>query len=164
MCSVPIEISVRDAVPADAVRIADFNIRLAAETEGRDLLAEVVRGGVERGLARPDCCRYFVAEIDACVVGQAMITFEWSDWRDGMLWWLQSVYVEAEHRGRGVFRALLGHIEQRARSSVDVVGLRLYVDEHNAAARATYDRLGFGPSGHLVYERQFSPTDRQAMR
>jgi GNAT superfamily N-acetyltransferase len=86
------------------------------------------------------------------VVGQAAITREWSDWRDGWLWWLQSVYVEADYRNRGVFRSLYATIRAEARSAADVIGIRLYVESGNARAQATYRALGFVPGGYDVYE------------
>lgn len=85
-----------------------------------------------------------------------MITYELTDWRAGVLWWIQSVYVVDEFRRRGVFRALFQHIHELARKTPDVQGLRLYVEEHNAQALATYQRLGMMPTGHLLYELDWS--------
>jgi GNAT superfamily N-acetyltransferase len=107
-------------------------------------------------LARPELGRYFVAESAGSIVGQAMITYEWSDWRSGMFWWLQSVYVAAEFRRRGIFRALYEHIAAQARATASVCGLRLYVENANRAALETYSQLGLQPSGHLVYELDWS--------
>lgn len=149
-------INVRDAVLDDAAVIADFNLRLAWESEGKRLDPATVERGVGLALTKPEMCRYFVAEIEGRVVGQTMITFEWSDWRAGVFWWIQSVYVSAEHRRAGVFRALFEHIRQLAQTGSDTCGLRLYVEEHNTAALATYQRLGMSPSGHLLFELDWS--------
>ncbi len=98
--------------------------------------------------------RYFVAEVDAEVVGCLMITLEWSDWRNGDLWWIQSVYVEADYRGRGVFRALHGHARQAA-VEAGARGLRLYVERDNVTAIATYEKLGMKDSGYFLMEEMF---------
>ncbi|HJT35742.1 MAG TPA: GNAT family N-acetyltransferase [Pirellulales bacterium] len=149
-------IHVRDATPADAAIIADFNSRLAWESEGKRLDAEVLARGVRLALEKPEMCRYFLAEVDGQAVGQTMLTYEWSDWRAGVFWWIQSVYVLAGQRGRGVFRALYEHVRALAKSTPDVCGLRLYVEHQNAAAQATYQRLGMAPSGHFLYELDWS--------
>ncbi len=147
---------IRDAAPADAPTIVEFNRRLAEETEGKALDPATLVLGVCRALERPEMCRYFLAERNEQVVGQTMITYEWSDWRNGVFWWIQSVYVVEEERGHGVFRALYEHIRSVAQSMPDVCGLRLYVEEHNSAALSTYERMGMSPSGHRVYEHDWS--------
>jgi len=155
---------VREATAADAASIADMNRLLAEETEDRAPDREVVRRGVERGLARPELCRYFLAVADAgagevgdeTILGQAMVTWEWSDWRDGVVWWFQSVYVDPTARGRGVFRALYEHVEAAARADADARALRLYVEGDNTRARAVYEALGMRRTGYLVYERDWS--------
>ena len=133
---------IRPATPADAAVIADFNARLAAESEGKTLDPAVLRRGVERVLADPHKGFYTLAEAGGEVVGQTSVTFEWSDWRDGWYWWMQSVYVRADHRRTGVFRALFRHLHDRAAGDPDVIGLRLYVEHDNARAQATYAGLG----------------------
>ena len=144
---------VTPAEPEDAAALVEFNLRLAAETEEKSLDRGTVFHGVQALLADAGKGRYFVArDADGRVVGQVLVTFEWSDWRDGNFWWLQSVYVHADHRGRGVFRALLAAVT-RAAADAGAVGLRLYVENENAAARAAYDRLGFGEPGYRVMER-----------
>jgi len=154
--SAPPGLAIRAATPADAATIADFNCRMALETENKRLNPETALRGARLGLEHPDMGRYFVAELDGRPVGQAMITYEWSDWRAGMFWWFQSVYVHPEFRRLGVFRSLFQHIHDLARSAPATCGLRLYVEAHNHRAIETYTRLGLRPSGHTVYEEDWS--------
>ena len=146
-------VSIRPATPADAATVADFNRRLAQETEGKTLDADVLAAGVAAVLADPNKGKYFLAELGGAVVGTMMITFEWSDWRNGWLWWIQSVYVPAEARRQGVFRALYEHVCRAAREDPEVIGLRLYVEHQNHAAQDTYRRVGMTPAGYLVFEK-----------
>jgi GNAT superfamily N-acetyltransferase len=145
---------VRGALPSDAAAIVEFNRRLALETESKVLDDKTLLSGVKRALADPDRLRYWVAQSSdpISIVGQAAITREWSDWRDAWVWWLQSVYVAAPWRGRGVFRALYGQIRAAARAEPDVIGLRLYVEQANHQAHRTYEALGMRPVGYSVYE------------
>lgn len=150
---------VRDAVPADAPTVVEYNRLLAWETEHKRLDLDVLTPGVESALREPKYARYFLAYEPGSpdrVLGQMMITYEWSDWRNGLFWWIQSVYVHGDARRRGVFRTLYQHVETLARATPGVIGLRLYVEHENAAAIATYKKLGMVPSGHLLYERDWS--------
>jgi GNAT superfamily N-acetyltransferase len=149
-------LTVRTASAADVPTIADFNRRLAWETEHKQLDPQTIERGVRRALGEPALCRYFVAERAGEIVGQAMITLELTDWRDGVLWWLQSVYVAADSRGQGVFQSLFRHIRALAEADPDVRGLRLYVEQGNERAQRVYQQLGMRPSGHMVYERDWS--------
>jgi GNAT superfamily N-acetyltransferase len=146
-------IRVIDARPSDIPAIVEFNAALARETEHKELPLDILTRGVTRLLDKPEVGQYFVAEVDGKIVGCMMITYEWSDWRDGLIYWLQSVYVRAEYRRRGVFRALLSAVEQKAKSSPDVCGIRLYVERENAPAQATYQKHGLGPTPYQVMER-----------
>ena len=145
-------VNIRRAVPADADTIIAFNSAMAEETEGRSLPADVIRRGVRRLLADPALGVYYVAERGGSMVGQLLITFEFSDWRDGVFWWIQSVYVAARARRTGVYRALHEHVEREARAAGDVCGLRLYADHKNAGAQAVYRRLGMRASNYVMYE------------
>jgi len=139
----------------DVPVIAEFNRRLAWETERLKLNPEVLRPGVTAVLSDSTKGTYYVAEANDAVVGQLMITYEWSDWRNGNLWWIQSVFVKEEFRGQGVFRALFSHLESLARSSDGVAGLRLYMHAENERARQTYERLGMSHSDYEVFELDF---------
>ncbi|HEY5730935.1 MAG TPA: N-acetyltransferase [Anaerolineales bacterium] len=148
-------IQIREGRPEDAPIIADYNQRLALETEGKELDSKTVGKGVEQGLLQPDKCRYFIAEVQGSVIGQAMITYEWSDWRNGDLWWIQSVYVHPDYRRQGIFKKLYQHIETLASNDSKVQGLRLYVEEENATGQTVYKKLGMSHAGYHVYEREF---------
>jgi len=149
------DFEIRSAVMNDWMTIADFNCRLAAETEGKTLQSEVIEAGVRALLSDARHGRYFVAVVKGIVIGQIMHTREWSDWRNGEIWWLQSVYVVPEYRNRGVFRALYQHVECLALNSTDVIGLRLYVETHNNRAQNAYLQLGFKDASYTVMERIF---------
>lgn len=146
---------IRDARPEDRDLIVDYNVKLAAESEDMHLDRETVRRGVDKVLGDPSRGRYFLAEEGGQVVGQTMITFEWSDWRCGWFWWIQSVYVVPEARGRGVFRALLEHIMGMAHQDPEVCGVRLYVDLDNKAAQKVYERTGLPLAHYEMREVDF---------
>lgn len=136
----------------DAATIAVFNLRMAFETEQRRLNPTNLERGVRAVFEQPSRGTYVVAEIDRLVVGCVMITHEWSDWRNGDVWWLQSVYVDLEFRRRGVFRAMYDFIEIKAREA-GAVALRLYLERHNARARETYASLGFERTDYDIMHR-----------
>ena len=150
------EIVCRDARVTDAGIITLYNQRLALETEGRGLEPARVDAGVRALLEDPAKGRYFVAEVGRRVVGQVGLTWEWSDWRNGVFWWFQSVYVEAGFRRLGVFTRLFRHVEECARVDAACCGLRLYVEHHNAPAQAVYARLGMRHAGFEVLEIDFT--------
>jgi GNAT superfamily N-acetyltransferase len=143
---------IRDATAADGPRIVEFQLAMARETEGIELDPEVLRCGVAAVFAEPGLGRYFVAVLDGAVVGSLMITYEWSDWRNGMVWWIQSVYVIPEARGTGVYRRLYEAIQSLVRGSVGIRGIRLYVDTRNAPAQKVYERLGMNGEHYRVFE------------
>lgn len=144
--------TIRRGEPRDAVVIADFNRRMAWETEHKRLDLEVLSRGVSQVFNDPAKGFYLVAELAGEVVGQLMITFEWSDWRDGWFWWIQSVYVREDSRRRGIFRTLHDEAIRLAQASGNVVGVRLYVERENTRAQATYERLGMRDPGYVVRE------------
>lgn len=145
-------VTVRPAVAADRDVIAAFNAAMARETEQRELDPATLLRGVERGLADVAKGRYFVAELDGRTAGCLLVTTEWSDWRDGWFWWIQSVYVAPDCRGRGVYGALHEHVRAAARAAGDVVGLRLYVERENVRAQRTYQKLGMTETDYRLYE------------
>lgn len=147
-------IRIRNGLPEDADSVVEFNRLLALETEGKALDPVVLRPGVIRALSSPELCRYFIAESDGQVVGQTMITYEWSDWRNGPIWWIQSVYVLSEYRGAGVFRALFDHILSEAEANGTVRAVRLYVDRDNENAMKVYDQIGMQRSDYVMYEKE----------
>lgn len=145
----------RAARPEDLESLVDFNCRLARETEDHELDPATVRRGLGRLFANPAAGFYTVAEQEGRVVGCLLITFEWSDWRDGWLWWIQSVYVEAAARRQGVFRRLFEHVREKAETDGDVRGLRLYVERGNGRAQATYASMGMAEAPYKLFERYF---------
>lgn len=149
-------IRVRAGVDADAAAIVAFNRAMARETEDKDLPEAVVAPGVRAVLDEPARGFYLVAECDSRVVGCLMVTYEWSDWRNGMFWWIQSVYVKPEFRRHGIYRRLYEHVRERARAAGGVCGFRLYVDKSNHRARQAYASLGMSETAYLMYEEELS--------
>jgi ribosomal protein S18 acetylase RimI-like enzyme len=148
---------VRAATIADADTIVSFNAAMAMETESKTLPPDILRAGVEAVFADSRRGFYRVAEVDGVVAGCLMITFEWSDWRNGDWWWLQSVYVKPEFRRCGVFRALYDEIERAAQSTPRVVGVRLYVEKENRRAQNTYASLGMHEADYSMYAKNLDP-------
>ena len=144
--------TIREAVPTDQDVIAEFNSRLADETEGKQLDPKLIGPGVKALLADASKGRYWLAIIDGKVAGQIMVTYEWSDWRNGMLWWIQSVYVPVEFRRQGVFSALYHHVESLVKEDQNACGLRLYVETTNTRAQQTYRNLAMVEPGYMVME------------
>ncbi len=151
-------ISVRDATKADIERIVEFQQAMAQETEGRTLDAETVRRGISAVFDAPQKGFYIVAAADTDerdapqVVGSLLITYEWSDWSSATFWWIQSVYVDAAWRRRGVYRTLYEHVLESARSEGGICGIRLYVERTNVVAQQTYRSLGMQKSHYDMYE------------
>lgn len=143
---------VRDATAADGPKIVEFQIAMARETEGIELDRGVLSRGVAAVFAEPGLGRYFVATLDGTIVGSLMITYEWSDWRNGLVWWIQSVYVVPEARGAGVYRRLYEAIQSLVRDGFGIRGVRLYVDTRNVAAQQVYERLGMDGGHYRVFE------------
>ena len=149
-------ITIREATPADTEIIAEYNSRISEETEDGPLDRQLIVPGVEALLADPTKGRYWLAVSDGRPIGQIMVTYEWSDWRNGMLWWIQSVYVHADFRREGVFSTLYRHVESLARQSGDVAGIRLYVEAGNERAQETYRKMGMTMTGYKVMQSLFS--------
>jgi ribosomal protein S18 acetylase RimI-like enzyme len=148
-------IELRDGGRDDLGALVRFNAAMARETEGRELDADRLEAGVAAILAEADGAgrgAYRIAERDGRAVGCLMVTREWSDWRNGWFWWIQSVYVEPEARRSGVLRALYEDVLGRARAADDVCGVRLYVEHENEVARGAYRRLGMADSSYRMME------------
>ncbi|HBL26142.1 MAG TPA: GNAT family N-acetyltransferase [Acidobacteria bacterium] len=143
---------IRSARPDDAPVIARLQILMARETEGLELDPDTVGRGVAAVFADPGRGGYVVAESDGRIAGCLLVTPEWSDWRNGTVLWIQSVYVLPEQRGRGVYRALWEHLRERVEASPDLHGLRLYVDKRNTAAQRVYTRLGMTREHYDLFE------------
>ena len=152
---------IRAAEPGDGALLAQWACAMALETEHRPLDPALVHAGVAAGIADPAKARYFIAMSDVALaggetigtpVGTLMLTHEWSDWRNGDWWWIQSVYVPESHRRRGVFAALHAHVSALAKTAPGVIGLRLYVERDNTAAHATYAALGMRDADYRIFE------------
>jgi ribosomal protein S18 acetylase RimI-like enzyme len=149
------ELRIRPASPADAGVIAGFQLRMARETEGVELDGAVLARGVAAVFADAGKGAYWVAERDGVrpeVVASLLVTTEWSDWRDGTVLWIQSVYVVPAERGRGIYRALYERLRREAEGDDGVKGIRLYVDKRNAAAQRVYERLGMSREHYDLFE------------
>ena len=146
------DIRVRTAKAEDRDAIAGFNKAMAMETEGKELSEAMVAEGTKGLLGNRDYGFYVVAENGGEVIGSLMVTYEWSDWRNGVFWWVQSVYVRPEYRRGGAFKKLYEYVRQAASERDDVCGLRLYVEKDNERAQVVYDRLGMQKTNYLLYE------------
>jgi ribosomal protein S18 acetylase RimI-like enzyme len=145
-------IQVRLATPRDAQVLIEFNSAMALETEDKELLPDVIGAGVHALLASPASGFYVVAESAERVVGSLLITKEWSDWRNGTFWWIQSVYVRPEFRRQGVYKSLYRHVQELAARDPAVCGFRLYVERENRRAQGAYRTLGMNETRYLVFE------------
>ncbi|MGN6504344.1 MAG: GNAT family N-acetyltransferase [Tepidisphaeraceae bacterium] len=156
--SIEQELLIRRATLKDAVTLAAYNIHMALETERKRLDPYVVSAGVRNALEDPRKGLYLVADLNGRVIGQLLITREWSDWRNGDIWWIQSVYVNPEFRKQGVFTRLHQQAEHEAREC-GAVAMRLYVEQENTAALATYASLGLKPTRYTLLEKSLHPKD-----
>lgn len=145
------EITYRKAIPGDASVIRDFQLAMALETENMKLDSEICQLGVEAVFTR-QLGQYFVCIQGQEIVGSVLILTEWSDWRNGSVWWIHSLYVKPEFRGRGVYRGLYNHVKNLAQQDPHVRGIRLYVDRRNQAAQAVYTKLGMDGEHYQLFE------------
>ncbi len=150
--AIDVNLTVRDASADDLETLAGYACAMAWETEHKRLDPDTVRRGIATVMAEPARGRYFVVERAGSVVGTLMLTYEWSDWRCGDWWWIQSVYVDPAARRHGVFRALYAHARALAAATPGVCGLRLYVERDNVRAQQTYASLGMQDAAYRVYE------------
>ena len=147
-------IVIRNATVDDIEVMADWAVAMAWETEQKKLDPDTVRRGIRGVFDQPGRGRYFIAERHGEAAGTLMLTYEWSDWRNGDWWWIQSVYVAPEHRRQGVYAALYAHVKREAEARPDVRGLRLYVEHENKTAQKTYESLGMADAGYKMYEAE----------
>ncbi len=143
------------ATPGDAATIAQFNQAMALETENKVLADDVIGKGVARMLRDDNLGFYLVCHHDSEVIACLGVTSEWSDWRNGLFWWIQSVYVAPEHRQKGVFSSLYARVKGLADKNEEVCGIRLYVEEDNGNAQSTYRRLGMKKTAYYLLEEEF---------
>ena len=149
------DLGVRRATLQDMDVLVEFNSALALESEGKTLDQRRLRDGVAPLFDGDDRGFYLVAEAEGRVVGQLLITYEWSDWRNAYFWWIQSVYVASDWRRRGVYRRLHEYVLEEARLRGDVCGVRLYVDRDNHVAQQVYSSLGMDRSHYDMFEIDF---------
>ncbi len=140
------------AVPEDAAAIVEFQIAMARETEDLELDRDICAKGVAAVFDDSRHGFYLIAELEGKVVASTMITYEWSDWRNGVVWWIQSVYVMPEARGQGVYKGLYAYVQELANDDDNVRGIRLYVDKRNARAQQVYAKLGMNGEHYQVFE------------
>lgn len=146
-------ITIRPATLADALLLARWAQAMALETEQKILPDSDIIPGTRRAIEQAELAQYFIAEINSQPAGCLMLTNEWSDWRNGLWWWIQSVFVAPEFRRQGVYRALYEHVQQLAKLNPDVHGIRLYVEKENSTAQHTYQSLGMHDAHYLVFEQ-----------
>jgi GNAT superfamily N-acetyltransferase len=146
------KILIRLANKRDAAAMVEFNQAMAQETEGKFLDKAILKGGVEAVFDGAGKGFYVVAESENKIVGGLMVTFEWSDWRNSWFWWIQSVYILPDFRGRRIYRQLYEFVKQKAVEAKNVCGFRLYVEKDNARAQKVYEKSGMEQSHYLMYE------------
>ncbi|HEV7644877.1 MAG TPA: GNAT family N-acetyltransferase [Pyrinomonadaceae bacterium] len=151
------EILIRTALPADTEALIAFNQAMALETEGRQLDPAILSAGVSAVFADEKKGFYVVAEsenkIDAKIVGGLMVTYEWSDWRNAWFWWIQSVYILPEARGKKIYSRLYDFVKEKAEAEKNVCGFRLYVETENSHAQKVYEKVGMESSHYRMYEQ-----------
>jgi ribosomal protein S18 acetylase RimI-like enzyme len=162
----PDQMVVRPARQEDVPSIVAFSAAMALETEGRELDQVRLRKGTIALLASPTHGFFMVAElpqVDRRLIGQLMITYEWSDWRNAAFWWIQSVYVDPAWRRQGVFRRMHDTVLATAKADPTICGVRLYVEQTNRLAQTAYRLVGLTPSSYIVYETDFVLAHRRAL-
>jgi GNAT superfamily N-acetyltransferase len=143
---------IRRAESSDAASLVDFNQKMALETEGKHLDEAVLSAGVRAVFSDPNKGFYVVAEDSGSIVGGLLVTFEWSDWRNKWFWWIQSVYIVPEARGKSIYTLLYDFVKAEAGKKGDVCGFRLYVERENTHAQKVYEKLGMKNSIYFMYE------------
>jgi len=147
-----IMVKIRQALPSDLPVIASFQLKMAMETEDLKLDFNTVLKGVEAVFYDDSKGKYYVAEVDNNVVACLLTTYEWSDWRNGTIIWIQSLYVEKEYRKKGIFKAMYNHIKEIVSTTDNFKGIRLYVDKSNSLACKVYKSIGMNDQHYLLFE------------
>jgi ribosomal protein S18 acetylase RimI-like enzyme len=147
---------IRQATITDTAAIVDFNIKMAKETEDMDLIPDVINAGVRNMIENPPMGFYLVAEEDDVIQASLMVTTEWSDWRNGLFWWIQSVYVQPQYRRMGLYSKLYEKVKNLAQDEKNVCGFRLYVEHENVTAQKTYRSLGMEKTDYQMFEEMKS--------
>jgi GNAT superfamily N-acetyltransferase len=145
---------IRKARKVDIDALIGFNQAMAFETEGKKLSTETLREGVEAVFDDPQKGFYVVAEEEGRTIGGLMITFEWSDWRNAWFWWIQSVYINSDYRGKRIYSQLYDFVKNEATAAGNVCGFRLYVEKENAHAQSVYEKVGMAETCYLMYEEK----------
>ncbi len=143
---------IRIAQTDDINSLVDFNQKMALETEGKRLDGGTLKSGVEAVFHDEGKGFYVVTEDTGAILGGLMVTFEWSDWRNKWFWWIQSVYIVPEARGKGIYRQMYDFVKARAKDNGNICGFRLYVEKDNSSAQKVYERVGMESSPYLMYE------------
>ena len=147
---------VSKAQKSDIPAIIQFNINMAMETENKKLDKQTVTRGVNKVFSSPSLGYYIIVKDSSGILGCLMITYEWSDWRNGLFWWIQSVYVKKEYRRKGVFRKMYNFIHEKAISDTTCTGIRLYVENNNSVAQNVYNNLGMVETHYKLFEKDFN--------
>ncbi len=145
-------ITIRKAQPKDIECIVGFQKEMALETENLTLDYDILFKGVTAVFEDDAKANYFIAEKEGEPTGMLMITTEWSDWRNGWMWWIQSVYIKPGYRRKGIYKLLYEHVKKIVLKSNNIMGLRLYVDKRNIPAQSVYDSLGMTGDHYTTYE------------
>lgn len=145
---------IRTARRADIPRLVEFNQAMALETEGKRLDADVLTAGVSAVFDDSAKGFYVVVEQNGEIAGCLLVTYEWSDWRNGWFWWIQSVYIIEKFRGQKIYSKMYEFVKQRAVETGGVCGFRLYVEKENAHAQRVYEKLGMAETYYLMYEEK----------
>lgn len=146
------EIKISKAEISDAPIIVDFQLKMAMETENIALDKGILKQGVQAVFKDSSLAQYYVAKAEGKIIASLMITYEWSDWRNRKVWWIQSVYVIPEFRRRGIFTMFYDFIKEIVEKSEDVGGIRLYVDKTNSPAQKTYTKVGMNGEHYQLFE------------
>ncbi len=144
--------SIRQGLPSDIETIVQMQLAMAKETENLQLDESTLNLGVRAVFDDPSKGTYWIAEIDGETSGMLLTLPEWSDWRNGTVLWIHSVYVFPTLRGQAVFKTLYTQLKNRVASSPELRGLRLYVEQNNINAQKVYEAVGMTREHYFLYE------------